>query len=98
MNLLVAHDLLDILNDPLNIVERPAVDSRQRTQRQRFEAFGHSQIVPPAHVLHVTVCRPGVQWNPHDRLLNVDEARLLQHVSGPGVVCKGPVIAGRRVG
>ncbi len=72
------------------LVRAPPVDSGERRETQRFQALRDREVVPPANLLLMRVCRPRVVRSPDDELLDVDEAGRGQHLPRVVLVRDGP--------
>ena len=86
----IANLLAHVFEQGLDMgIQVPLVDACERREGQGLEAFCYAQIVPSANVFLVRVVRPRVVGNTDDRLLDVDEAGLLQQLARAVLVGNG---------
>lgn len=90
MNFAVTYFPANIVKQWLDVrIQVPLIDSCERGIGEGVQALGYAQVVPPANVLLVRVVGPRIVGDANDRLLDVDEASLLQQLASAVLVCDG---------
>lgn len=81
VDLLCAHLALHVFAEARHIVlgVGSLFRAREKSETHALERSHHAQAEPTAHVLHVGIGGPRIEWSLDDLFRNLDESLILEH-------------------